>query len=94
MSNGSPNSASAAAHRTIESGLAAQRIDPLISAIASERTLYIVQQLVTEYKSRNLTTERLWAAVGALAELQELPASNERKVAAMFRAQEREHGGK
>lgn len=80
--------------RDIDAGLAAQRIDPIILLLAKERTAHIVLRLVTEYKSRELTAERLWAAVGALAELDELRALNERKVAAMFRAQEREMGSK
>jgi hypothetical protein len=87
--NSAKPSVAQSSEETIERGLEAQRINPLLEYIVAERRNHIVQQLVASYKSRDLNTERLWAAVGALAELSDIVEAGTRKIAAMHRALER-----
>jgi hypothetical protein len=82
-----------AAHfKAIERGNRALALNPSLAQFAAERRIHIVAQLVSRYRSRQLTDQDLWGAVGALAELDDMQAAIERDVTAKIIAEDRERG--
>lgn len=66
--------------KAIEAGHVALALNPHLNAFVLERRASIVALMVSRYRSRQLTDNDLWGAVGALSELEEMQASIERKV--------------